>query len=80
MCNIMRGDPWPAYGSDGRYGAMAADADFVLDNLIGKPFAKGCHLLGGDGKQAGTYLITDFKVCARPEAPLAYVTNSSRSR
>ena len=51
---------------------MAAKADFVFENLIGKTFAKGCHLFGGDEKQAGTYTITDLQVLARRVPPLAY--------
>ena len=30
-----------------------------------KTFPKGCHLFGGDGRQAGTTTITDLQVLTR---------------
>ena len=59
MCNIMR-------MTLGLHTAPMADtadgckSNVVLENLIGKTFPKGCDLFGGDGRQAGTYSITDF--------------------
>ena len=40
--------------------ADGCKSNFVLENLIGKTSSKGYHLFGGDGRQAGTYTITDF--------------------
>ena len=64
MCNIMR----VTLGLQTSPMADTADgckSNFVLENLIGKTFPKGCHLFGGDGRQAGTYTITDLQVLAR---------------
>ena len=58
MCNIM----WVTLGL---HTAPMADtaagckSNFMLENLIGKTFPKGCHLFGGDGRQAETYTITE---------------------
>ena len=59
MCNIMR-------VTLGLHTAPMADTadgckiNFVLENLIRKSFPNGSHLFGGDGRQPGTYTITDF--------------------
>ena len=45
-----------------------------------KRFPKGCHLFGGDGKQAGTTTITDLQVSAPRVPPLTHVPNSSCTR
>ena len=59
---------------------MAAKANFVLENLIVKTFPKDSHLFSGDGKQAGTYLITDFKVWEPHNVSPTYPSNSSWRR
>ena len=48
--------------------------------VTNKRFPKGCHLFGGDGRQAGTTTITDLQVLARRVPPLAYGTISSCRR
>ena len=50
MCNIMR----VTFGLHTAPMADSADgckSNFVLEDLIGKIFPKGCHLFGGDGRQ-----------------------------
>ena len=39
--------------------ADGCKSNFVLENLIGNTFPKGYHLFGGDGRQAGTYTMSE---------------------
>ena len=64
----MRSDPWLRWPMR----PMAAKAKFLQEILPVKTFPKGCHLFGGDGRQAGTTTITDLQVCTRPAPPPTY--------
>ena len=79
--NIMRSDPCLAPMADGDAAApMAAKANFLQEILPVKTFPKGCHLFGGDGRQAETTTIAELQFSSPHKPPLTYGTNSSLRR